>query len=121
MHGLNSIVRVPFTCVHRTLYGPLVLLPNLQGFSFFLKYPLLRDIVVLTTLLIFSIEFSLTSCSCLCMIVCQSAVKGILRNMSMLNVRLPGLIPRVDCIPAHMANIVVDKASLIYSVVLAMC
>jgi hypothetical protein len=30
---LNSIVRVPFTCVCRTLYGPLVLLPNLQGFQ----------------------------------------------------------------------------------------
>ena len=38
MHGLNS--KVPFTCVCRTLYGPLVLSPNLQGFSSFLKYPL---------------------------------------------------------------------------------
>jgi hypothetical protein len=27
--GLNS--EVPFTCVCTTLYGPLVLLPNLQG------------------------------------------------------------------------------------------
>ena len=36
--GLNS--KVPFTCVCRTLYCPLVLLPNLQGFSSFLKYPL---------------------------------------------------------------------------------
>jgi len=35
MPGLNSIVEVPFTCVCRTLYGPLVLLPNLQGFHFF--------------------------------------------------------------------------------------
>jgi hypothetical protein len=34
MPGLNSIVKVPFTCVCRTLYGPLVLLPNLQGFHF---------------------------------------------------------------------------------------
>jgi hypothetical protein len=33
MPGLNSIVKVPFTCVCRTLYGPLVLLPNLQGFQ----------------------------------------------------------------------------------------
>jgi hypothetical protein len=32
--GLNSIVKVPFTCVCRTLYGPLVLLPNLQDFHF---------------------------------------------------------------------------------------
>jgi hypothetical protein len=29
MPGLTSIVKVPFTCVCRTLYGPLVLLPNL--------------------------------------------------------------------------------------------
>ncbi len=37
--GLNS--KVPFTCVCRTLYGPLVLLPsNLQDFLSFLKYPL---------------------------------------------------------------------------------
>ncbi len=35
MPGLNSIVKVPFTCVCRTLYGPLVLSPNLQGFYFF--------------------------------------------------------------------------------------
>jgi hypothetical protein len=33
--GLNSIVKVPFTYVCRTLYGPLVLLPNLQCFSSF--------------------------------------------------------------------------------------
>jgi hypothetical protein len=36
--GLNS--KVLCTCVCRTLYGPLVLLPNLQGFSSFLQYPL---------------------------------------------------------------------------------
>jgi hypothetical protein len=35
---LNS--KVPFTCVCRTLYGPMVLLPNLRGFSSLLKYPL---------------------------------------------------------------------------------
>jgi hypothetical protein len=40
MLGLNSIVRVPFICVCRTLCGPLFFLPNLQGFHFFLKYPL---------------------------------------------------------------------------------
>jgi hypothetical protein len=34
MPGLISIVKVPFTCICRTLYGPLVLLPNLQGFHF---------------------------------------------------------------------------------------
>jgi hypothetical protein len=35
MPGLIS--KVPFTCVCRTLYGPLVLLPNLQVFHFFLS------------------------------------------------------------------------------------
>jgi hypothetical protein len=35
MPGLNSIVKVPFTCVSRTLYSPLILSPNLQGFHFF--------------------------------------------------------------------------------------
>ncbi len=55
--GCNSILRVPFTCVCMTLYGPLVLLPNVQGFRFFLKYPLLRDrTVVLTMFLIFAYE-----------------------------------------------------------------
>jgi hypothetical protein len=52
MPGLNS--KVPFTCVCRTLYGPLVLLPNLRVFIFFLNTLYLRDIVVLTMLLIFS-------------------------------------------------------------------
>ncbi len=56
MPGCNSIVRVSFTCVHRTLYGPLVLSPNLQGVHFFLKYPLLRDIVILTMFLILAYE-----------------------------------------------------------------
>jgi len=52
MPGLNS--KVPFTCVFRTLYGPLVLLPYLQVFHFFLSILCLRDIVISTTLLIFS-------------------------------------------------------------------
>jgi hypothetical protein len=33
--GLNSIVKIPFACVCRTLYGPLVILPNLGGFHVF--------------------------------------------------------------------------------------
>jgi hypothetical protein len=36
MPGPNSIVKVPFTCVCRTLYGPLVLSHNVQVFHFFL-------------------------------------------------------------------------------------
>jgi hypothetical protein len=39
--------------------------------------------------------------------------------MSLLNVRLPGLLPRVECIAAFMACIAMDKASLIYSLALA--
>ncbi len=109
--GLNSIVGVLFTCVCRTLYGPLVLLPNLQGFSFFLEYPLLKDIVILTMLLIFLVRFSFVRFSCLCVIVCQSAIRGMLRNMSLLNARLPGLLPRVKCIAALMACIVMNMAS----------
>jgi hypothetical protein len=36
-------------------------------------------------------------------------------NMSLLNVRLPGLLPRVECIAALMACIAMDKTSLMYS------
>ncbi len=47
--------------------------------------------------------------------LCQSAIKGILRKMSLLNVILLGLLPRVECIAALMAYIAMDKASLMYS------
>ena len=53
------------------------------------------------------------------MIACQSAINGILSNMSLLNVRLPGLLPRIECIAALMACIAMDKASSTYSLVLA--
>jgi hypothetical protein len=36
-------------------------------------------------------------------------------NMFLLNVRLPGLLTRVECIAALMACIAMDKASLMYS------
>ncbi len=55
----------------------------------------------------------------MCPSLCQSAIKGILRNMSLLNVRLPGLLPKVECIAAFMACIAMDKASSMYSLVLA--
>ncbi len=55
----------------------------------------------------------------MCLSLCQSAIKGILRNMSMLNVRFSGLLPRVEFIAAFMACIAMDKASLMYSLVLA--
>jgi hypothetical protein len=52
-------------------------------------------------------------------IVCQSAIKRMLRNMSLLNVRLPGLLPRVEYIAALVACIAMDKALSMYSVALA--
>ncbi len=51
----------------------------------------------------------------MCSSLCQSAIKVILRNMSLLNVRLPGPLPRVECIAAFMACIAIDKASSMYS------
>ncbi len=52
--------------------------------------------------------------------MCQSVKKGMLRNMSLLNVRLQGLLPRVECIAALMACIAMDKASSMNSLALAM-
>jgi hypothetical protein len=46
-------------------------------------------------------------------------MKGMLRKMSLLNVRLPGLLSRVECITALMACIAMNKASLMYSLALA--
>ncbi len=64
-------------------------------------------------------RFLFIKCSHLCVIVHQSAIKGMLRNMSLLNVRLPGLLSRVECIAALMACIAMDKASSMYSLALA--
>jgi hypothetical protein len=38
---------------------------------------------------------------------CQLVTKGMLRNMSLLNVRLHGPLPRVECIAALMAALMV--------------
>ncbi len=47
-------------------------------------------------------------------------IKGILRkNMSLMNVRLLGVLPRIECIAALMACIVTGKASSMYSLMLA--
>jgi hypothetical protein len=40
--------------------------------------------------------------------------------MSLLNVRLPGLLPRVECIDALITCMVMDEASLMYSLALPM-
>jgi hypothetical protein len=42
-----------------------------------------------------------------------------LRNMSLLNTRLPGLLPKVECTPACMAFIAIDNASSTYCAALA--
>ncbi len=55
----------------------------------------------------------------MCSSLCQSANKRILRNMSLLNVRLLGLLPRVECIAALMACIAMDKISSMYSLAFA--
>ncbi len=82
-----------------------------EVFHLFLKYPLLRDIVILTMLLIFSYAIFMYL---MFLSLCQSAIKEILRNVSLLNVRLPGLLPRVECIAALMACIAMDKDSSMY-------
>ncbi len=41
----------------------------------------------------------------------QLAIKGMLRNMSLLKIRLPGLLPSVECIPALIACLAMDSAS----------
>jgi hypothetical protein len=51
--------------------------------------------------------------------VCQSAINGMLRNMSLLNTRLPGLLPKVDCTPARMVWIAIDNALSTYCAALA--
>jgi hypothetical protein len=58
-------------------------------------------------------------CSCLCVMACQSAINGMLINMSLLNTRLPGLLPKVEGTPAHMACIAIDNALSTYCAALA--
>jgi hypothetical protein len=58
-------------------------------------------------------------CSFLCVMACQSTINGMLRNMSLLNTRLPGLLPKVECTPAGMACIAIDNASSTYYAALA--
>jgi hypothetical protein len=50
-------------------------------------------------------------CSLLCVMACQSVINGMLRNMSLLKTRFPGLLPKVECTPACMACIAIDNAS----------
>ncbi len=48
-----------------------------------------------------------------------SAINGMLRNMSLLNTRLPGLLPKVECTPARMVCIAIKNASSTYCAALA--
>ncbi len=65
-------------------------------------------------------RFSLTNnCSHLCVTACQPAINGIFKNMSLLKTKLPWLLPKVECAPAHMACIVIDNASSMNSLALA--
>jgi hypothetical protein len=59
-------------------------------------------------------RFSWIRCSRLCVMACQSAINGMMRNMSLLNTRLPGLLPKVECTPARMACIAIDNSSSTY-------
>ena len=66
---------------------------------------LLREIVIGTSFLIFSYQIFINHVfSCLCDGVPVSNQRN-LRNMSLLNVRFLGLLPRVECIPALIACI----------------
>ena len=47
--------------------------------------------------------------------MCQSAISGMLRNMSLLNTSEPGLLPRVVCTPVIIACEAIDNASSIRS------
>jgi hypothetical protein len=50
-------------------------------------------------------------CSCLWVIACQLAIKGMLRNMFLLKTKEPVLLPSVVCIPALIACVAMDCAS----------
>ncbi len=50
-------------------------------------------------------------CSRFWVIVCQLAIKGMLKNMSLLKTKLPGLLPRVVCTPALIAYVAMESAS----------
>ncbi len=50
------------------------------------------------------------------MIVCQSEVKGVLKNVSLLNVCLLGLIPRNGCIAALMVMACIEEKTRLATV-----
>ena len=42
---------------------------------------------------------------------CQSVMSGMFKNMSLLNTKFPGLLPKVVCTPVRMACMAIDSAS----------
>ncbi len=58
--------------------------------------------------------FSWIRCSRLCVMGCQSAISGMLRIMSLLNTRMPGLLPNVECTPARMVCMVINDIPYIF-------
>jgi hypothetical protein len=114
--GLSWMVTVPLTWTCTILHAPLVLLPNCLGFLFFLS-TICCGAQSNPLLIWFSLmRFSWIRCSHLCVMACQSAINGMLRNMSLLNTRLPWLLPKVECTPTCMACIVIDNASSLHIV-----
>jgi hypothetical protein len=64
-------------------------------------------------------RFAWIRCSLLHVMACQSSINGMLRNMSLLQTRLPRLLPKVECTPARMVCIAIDNASSTYCSALA--
>ncbi len=112
--GLSCMVAVPLTWTFTILYGPLVLMPNFLGFHFFLKHHLLGSIIIAPFFWISLMRFSWIRCSLLCVMACQSAINGMLRNMSLLKTRLPGLLPKVECTPILMPCMVINDIPYIF-------
>jgi hypothetical protein len=82
---------------------------------FFLKYHLLGIIIVAPSFLVFSHEVLMDKmCSLLCVMACQSANNGMLRHMSLLNKRLPGLLPKVEYTPALMPCMAINDIPYIF-------
>ena len=59
-------------------------------------------------------------CSLSRVIACQSVINEMLKNMSLLKTRFPGLLPNVVCIPTLIACIAMDCASSTNSFAVAM-
>jgi hypothetical protein len=80
-------------------------------FPTLLQYALFRKITIPSPFLGFLYVIFIYS---MCSSLCQSAIKGILGNMSLLNTRLPGLLPKVECTPALMQCMVINDIPYIF-------